>query len=53
MGRHKTIDQEALLDAAEAVVMHGGAGNLTFDAVARQAGVSKGGCFMPLQPRMR
>ncbi|AHF79052.1 Putative TetR family transcriptional regulator (plasmid) [Sodalis praecaptivus] len=43
MGRNKTIDQEALLDAAEAVVMRGGAGNLTFDAVARQAGVSKGG----------
>ncbi len=43
MGRHKTIDRELLLNAAEAVVLSVGAGNLTFDAVARQAGVSKGG----------
>lgn len=43
MGRHKIIDREALLDAAEEVVLRDGAGNLTFDAVAKQAQVSKGG----------
>ena len=34
---------EALLDAAERVVLRQGIGNLTFDAVAEEAGVSKGG----------
>jgi len=34
---------EALLDAAERVVIRQGIGNLTFDAVAKEAGVSKGG----------
>lgn len=43
MGRHKTIDRDTLLDAAEAVVLREGAGNLTFDAVAKEAKVSKGG----------
>ena len=43
MGRHKTIDRELLLNAAEAVVLRSGAGSLTFDAVASEAGVSKGG----------
>lgn len=43
MGRHKTIDRGLLLDAAEAVVLRAGAGSLTFDAVASEAGVSKGG----------
>lgn len=32
-----------MLQAAEAVVLEEGAGNLTLDAVARRAGVSKGG----------
>jgi AcrR family transcriptional regulator len=48
VGRKRTIDRDALLDAAEAVVMEEGAGKLTFDEVARRAGVSKGGvlyCF--------
>jgi len=43
MGRHKTIDRDTLLDAAEAVVLREGAGNLTFEAVAKVAKVSKGG----------
>ena len=43
MGRKPSIDREQLLDAAEAVVAQGGAGRLTLDAVAGQAGVSKGG----------
>ncbi|MGH8447235.1 MAG: TetR/AcrR family transcriptional regulator [Solimonas sp.] len=40
-GRPSTRD--AMLDAAEAVVVEHGAVRLTLDAVARQAGVSKGG----------
>lgn len=43
MGRHKTIDRDVLLDAAEAVVLREGAGSLTFEAVAKEAEVSKGG----------
>jgi len=43
MGRHKTIDRDTLLDAAETVVLRDGAGNLTFEAVAKEAKVSKGG----------
>lgn len=43
MGRRQTIDRGALLDAAEAVVLRDGAGSLTIDAVAKHAGVSKGG----------
>jgi AcrR family transcriptional regulator len=43
MGRHKTINRDALLDAAEAVVLREGAANLTFEAVAKEAQVSKGG----------
>ncbi|RYG26151.1 TetR/AcrR family transcriptional regulator [bacterium] len=35
--------RESLLDAAKRVVQHVGAGNLTLDAVAKEAGVSKGG----------
>ena len=48
MGRKRTIDRDALLDAAEAIVTEQGAGKLTFDEIARRAGVSKGGvlyCF--------
>ncbi|MHA6689391.1 TetR/AcrR family transcriptional regulator [Devosia sp. A449] len=43
MGRRQTIDRGALLDAAERVVLRDGANGLTMDAVAREAGVSKGG----------
>lgn len=52
MGRKRTIDRDAVLDAAEAVVTELGAGRLTFDEVARRAGVSKGGvmyCFASKQ----
>ncbi len=48
MGRKRTIDRDAVLDAAEAIVTELGSGSLTFDEVARRAGVSKGGvlyCF--------
>lgn len=43
MGRKQTIDRGSLLDAAERVVLRQGAGQLTMDAVAAEAGVSKGG----------
>ena len=35
--------KEAILDAAEAVVLDSGAGHLSLDIVAQKAGVSKGG----------
>ena len=38
----------ALLDAAEAVVARQGVANLTFDAVAAEAGMSKGGLLASL-----
>ncbi|MEP4548170.1 MAG: TetR/AcrR family transcriptional regulator [Saccharospirillum sp.] len=41
MARTRSIDQETILDAAEAVVARDGATRLTLDAVATQAGVSK------------
>ncbi|MDF2696211.1 MAG: TetR family transcriptional regulator [Labilithrix sp.] len=41
MGRKRVIDQERILDAAEAVVARDGAARLTLDAVAEQAGISK------------
>lgn len=41
MGRPRTIDQNAILDAAEIVVVRLGAAHLTLDAVATEAGVSK------------
>ncbi|CAN7391121.1 TetR/AcrR family transcriptional regulator [Ensifer adhaerens] len=41
MGRKRAIDQQQVLDAAERVVGRDGAANLTVDAVAREAGVSK------------
>jgi AcrR family transcriptional regulator len=41
MGRKRVIDQEEILDAAEAVVVRDGAAHLTLDAVAEQAGISK------------
>jgi AcrR family transcriptional regulator len=41
--RGRPSSREAILDAAEAVVIEEGAANLTLDAVARKAGASKGG----------
>lgn len=41
MGRHKKVENDALLDAAQQVVLGRGAAHLTLDAVARDAGVSK------------
>lgn len=41
MARHRSIDPEAVLDAAERVVIRDGAANLTLDAVAVEAGISK------------
>ena len=47
-GRPRSIDRDRVLDAAEAIVALDGAAGLTFDAVARAAGITKGGvqyCF--------
>ena len=41
MGRKRVIDQQAILDAGEAVVARLGAASLTLDAVAVEAGISK------------
>lgn len=41
MARPRVIDQNDILDAAEAVVRAGGASKLTLDAVAAEAGISK------------
>ena len=41
MSRPRTIDQEGILDAAEAVVARDGAVRLTLDSVALEAGISK------------
>lgn len=41
VGRKRVIDQQAILDAGEAVVARLGAANLTLDAVAEEAGISK------------
>jgi AcrR family transcriptional regulator len=41
MGRNRTIDREAVLDAAQKVVSRDGATGLTLDAVAAEAGISK------------
>ena len=41
MGRKRSIDQGAVLDAAERVVARDGAARLTLDAVAGEAGISK------------
>ena len=48
MGRRQTIDRDHVLEVAERIVAQQGAGALTIDAVARSAGISKGGvqsCF--------
>ena len=47
-GRPRTIDRDKVLDAAEDIVMAQGASGLTFDALAKAAGITKGGlqyCF--------
>lgn len=41
MARNRTIDSDALLDAAERVAIRDGAIGLSIDAVAREAGISK------------
>lgn len=41
MGRKRTIDREAVLDAAQSVVQRNGTARLTLDAVAAEAGISK------------
>ncbi|KAF1047830.1 TetR/AcrR family transcriptional regulator [Xylophilus sp.] len=43
MGRKQTIDRGALLDAADRVVLREGTTGLTIDAIAAEAGISKGG----------
>lgn len=43
MGRKPTITREGLLEIAEAIVRSEGAAGLTIDALARAAGISKGG----------
>ncbi|MBB4236631.1 TetR/AcrR family transcriptional regulator [Rhizobium esperanzae] len=43
MARKKEIDRDRILDAAEAVILASGGRNLTLDAVAERAGISKGG----------
>lgn len=42
-GRPRSIDRDKVLDAAEALVMAEGAGALSFDSVAKAAGITKGG----------
>lgn len=42
-GRGRPSSREAMLDAAQAVVLEQGAARLTLDAVAQRAGASKGG----------
>lgn len=41
MARNRTIDSNAVLDAAERVAIRDGAVGLSIDAVAREAGISK------------
>ena len=43
MSRPKSIDREKLLDAAERLVAAKGAAGLTFGALARELGITKGG----------
>ncbi|CAM5181057.1 Transcriptional regulator, TetR family OS=Castellaniella defragrans (strain DSM / CCUG 39792/ 65Phen) OX=1437824 GN=BN940_09336 PE=4 SV=1 [Castellaniella denitrificans] len=43
MGRKKHIDREVLLDLAEDIVRTKGAASLTIEALARAAGITKGG----------
>lgn len=41
VGRPRSIDRDAVLDAAQAVAVRDGAGQLTLEAVAVEAGISK------------
>ena len=43
MGRRRTIDRDHVLAVAEGIVAQRGAAALTIDAVAKAAGISKGG----------
>ncbi|MGI2036106.1 TetR family transcriptional regulator [Rhizobium panacihumi] len=43
MGRKKTIDRDAILDAAEEIVQSRGPAALTIDALAKAIGITKGG----------
>ncbi|MBD0413925.1 TetR/AcrR family transcriptional regulator [Oryzicola mucosus] len=43
MGRKPTITREGLLEMAEQIVRNDGASGLTIDALAKAAGISKGG----------
>lgn len=43
MARTKSIERDALLDAAEEIVRTRGAAALTIDAIAKAAGITKGG----------
>jgi len=43
MGRRKSIDRNVLLDIAERIVSEQGAKALTIDALAKAAGITKGG----------
>lgn len=48
MGRRKSINRENVLDAAEKIIAEKGSSALTIDAVAKAAGITKGGvqsCF--------
>lgn len=48
MGRRQTIDRDHVLEVAENIIAGQGASALTIDAVAKAAGISKGGvqsCF--------
>lgn len=43
MARYQAVDRNSVLDAAELIVRTKGIAALTFDAVAKAAGISKGG----------
>ncbi|MFC3125492.1 TetR/AcrR family transcriptional regulator [Pseudoroseomonas globiformis] len=43
MGRPPTIDRNRVMDLAEQILLKDGTGALTIDAVAKAAGISKGG----------
>src|SRR5580692_6784542 len=43
VGRRRSIDREQVLDLAEAIVSEKGPAALTIDAVAKAAGITKGG----------
>lgn len=48
MGRPRSIDRDKVLDIAERIVREEGATAMTFDAIAKAAGITKGGlqyCF--------